>query len=170
MTLQNISLSYTSLQQKFNRIHKLPCQTYKTDIGHFTAAQTHFLGLSSLHYSASHVKRLFWKFLKVQNYFLLIFDLNNYFFYFGFIHFVKYLRSCLQKKPERGMQSSQIAPIKKFKKAFLSDQPFMEQISSKYCLPSTIKQIFGEVCTSHVQLVLNIFITLATGFPTCTWW
>ena len=103
MTLQNISLSYTSFQQQFNRIHKLPCQTYKTDIGHFTAAQTHFLGLSSLHYSASHVKRLFWKFLKVQNYFLLIFDLNNYFFYFGFIHFVKYLRSCLQKKPERGM-------------------------------------------------------------------
>ena len=45
---------------------------------------------------------------------------------------------------------------KKLKIAFLSEEPFMEQISFTICI---IKQIFGEVFISHIQLVLNIFIT-----------
>ena len=44
---------------------------------------------------------------------------------------------------------------KKLKIAFLSEEPFMEQISFTICI---IKQIFGEVFISHIQLVLNIFI------------
>ena len=35
-----------------------------------------------------------------------------------------------------GVQSSKVVRRKKFKIALLSDQPFMEQISSKYLLPS----------------------------------
>ena len=45
---------------------------------------------------------------------------------------------------------------KKLKIAFLSEEPFMDQISFTICI---IKQIFGEVFTSHIQLVLNIFVT-----------
>ena len=84
---------------------------------------------------------------------------------FGLTYFVKYLRGYLQKNGKGGGGSDKYEiwcveqlgrAKKKFKIAFLSDQPFMEQISFTICI---IKQIFGEVFISHIELVLNIFVT-----------
>ena len=73
------------------------------------------------------------------------------------------MRGYFQKNVKGGYDKYEIWRVeqlgrakKKFKIAFLSDQPFMEQISFTICI---IKQIFGEVFTSHIQLVLNIFVT-----------
>ena len=72
------------------------------------------------------------------------------------------MQSYLQKKEGWGRESDEyeIWCVKQFEKklkiAFLSEEPFMEQISFTICI---IKQIFGEVFISHIQLVLNIFVT-----------
>jgi len=97
-------------------------------------------------------KNTFLKFLNINIHFLLIFYLNPFIFssnwckivqilecLFGFTYFVKYLRGYLQKKFEGGFDKYEIKceensgraekKVQNFKIAFLSDQPFMKQIS-----------------------------------------
>ena len=70
MTLQNISLSYTSLQQQFNRIPtNCPVKHIKQKFTTSLLLKLNFLGLSSLHYAASHVNRHL-EILKSKNSFL----------------------------------------------------------------------------------------------------
>ena len=60
MTLQNISLSYTSFQQQFNRIPtNCPVKHIKQKFTTSLLLKLNFLGLSSLHYAASYVNRFF---------------------------------------------------------------------------------------------------------------
>ena len=81
---------------------------------------------------------------------------------FWFKFFCQIFAKLLAKKEGWGRESDEyeIWCVKQFEKklkiAFLSEEPFMEQISFTICI---IKQIFGEVFISHIQLVLNIFIT-----------
>ena len=80
--------------------------------------------------------------------------------------FRTFCQSYLQKNMKGGSDKyviwcvEQLDRDKKAQNSIFSDQPFMEQISSKFLLPFvSSNRYLANIFFSHIQLVLNIFVT-----------